>query len=92
MKAEKRENYDANIAPIYLGQLERLAKENNGHLALGGQTTWADLWFTAVLDYMNFMVKGNLIEGYPYLKKVVENTLANEGIKKWVEKRPHTDG
>jgi hypothetical protein len=74
-----------------LDKLEAIAKENKGHLALG-KTTWADLWFTAVLDYLNFMNGKNLIVNYPYLTKVVENTLAIDNIKKWIAKRPHTQG
>lgn len=76
--------------PFYLEKLDSIAKENNGHFALG-KFTWADVYFTAVLDYLNYMAKRNLTDGYPNLKQVVENTLAVESIKKWVEKRPQSD-
>lgn len=53
--------------------------------------TWADLYFVAVLDYLNFMAKRDLTAGYPSLKKVVDNVLSLESIKKWVAKRPVTE-
>jgi prostaglandin-H2 D-isomerase / glutathione transferase len=91
LKAEKRKTFVEEIGPFYLDRLEAIAKANNGHLALG-KTTWADLWFTAVLDYLNFMNESNLIANYPNLTKVVQNTLAIDSIKKWVAKRPQTQG
>lgn len=91
VKAEKLKTFNSSIRAFYLDRLEAIAKQNNGHLALG-KTTWADLWFTAVLDYLTFLTEPELIESYPSLKKVVENTLALESIKKWVAKRPQTQG
>jgi glutathione S-transferase len=58
-------------------------------LALG-KTTWADLWFTAVLDYLNYRNERSLIANYPHLTKVVQKTLAIDSIKKWIAKRPKT--
>jgi prostaglandin-H2 D-isomerase / glutathione transferase len=73
-----------------LGKLDEIAKENNGHLALK-RLTWADLYFTAVSDYMSFMAKQDITEKHANLKKVTTNVLAIDSIKKWVAKRPKTD-
>jgi prostaglandin-H2 D-isomerase / glutathione transferase len=91
LKAKKREEFTKDILPFYLKSLEAIAKENNGHLALK-KLTWADLWFTGVLDYLKKMNERDILEGYPNLQKVVDNTLAIESIKKWVEIRPITSG
>lgn len=60
-------------------------------LYLFQQLTWADVFFTALLDTLNFFVKRDMIEGYPNLKAVTENVLAIDSIKEWVAKRPTTD-
>jgi prostaglandin-H2 D-isomerase / glutathione transferase len=109
VQAKKREPLEAEILPFYLEKLDSLAKENNGHFALGKvknlfkfiqkidlivlflQLTWADFYFTAVLDYLNFMAKQDLTANYPNLKKVTENVLSIESIKNWVAKRPVTE-
>jgi glutathione S-transferase len=89
-QAEKRKILNAETIPFYLTKLDDIAKNNNGHLALK-RTTWADLYFTALSDYMNFMAKQNLTANYPNLKKVTENVNAIDNIKKWIAKRPKTD-
>lgn len=53
--------------------------------------TWADLYFVAVLDYLNFMAKRDIVAGHPNLKKLVDNVLGLDSIKKWVAKRPVTE-
>lgn len=55
------------------------------------QLTWADLYFTAILDYMDYMVKGDLVEKHANLKAVRDNVLALPAIKEWIAKRPKTD-
>lgn len=90
LQEEKRQALNADTIPFYLGKLDDLAKENNGHLALK-RRTWADLYFVAVHEYLNLMAKMDIIEKRANLKKVVDNVLAIESIKKWVEKRPKTE-
>lgn len=90
VQAKKREPLHSKTIPFYLGKLEEIAKNNNGHLALK-QTTWADLYFTGISDYFNYMAKFDLTSEYPNLKKVIDNVLSIESIKKWVEKRPKSD-
>lgn len=55
------------------------------------QLTWVDIYFAGILDYLNYMAKCDLIEKHPNLKAVVDNVLALEPIKAWIEKRPQTD-
>lgn len=75
--------------PYYLGKLDEIAAENDGHLALK-KLTWADLYIAAFQNYLNYALKGDFdsFEGYPNLQKVVSNALANENVKNWVESRP----
>lgn len=90
VQAKKRVTLNNETIPFYLSKLDALAGENNGYFALG-KLTWADLYFTAILDYLNYMAKMDLIADRPNLKKVVDNVLALDGIKQWIEKRPKTD-
>ncbi|KAF5279381.1 hypothetical protein FQA39_LY05491 [Lamprigera yunnana] len=77
----------AETIPYYLGRFEEIAKANDGHLAVG-KLTWADFYFVGILDYLNYIVKKNLIADYPNLQKVKTNVLSLPAIKAWVEKRP----
>lgn len=114
MKESRKEPLFKETLPYYLQRLDAIAKENNGHLAVGRvrmrlesdillagflkkrnfflfQLTWADLYFVAILDYVNSMAKTDIIEGYPNLQAVRNNVLAIPAIKSWVETRPQSD-
>ncbi len=90
VQAKKRVTLNSETIPYYLGKLDAMVAENNGYFALG-RLTWADLYFAAVLDYLNYMTKTDLISNHANLKKNVANVLALDGIKQWVEKRPKSD-
>jgi prostaglandin-H2 D-isomerase / glutathione transferase len=55
------------------------------------QLSWADFYFTAILDYLNYMTKTDLTAEHEHLKQVVQNVVGIESIKGWIEKRPKTD-
>lgn len=55
------------------------------------QLTWADIYFAGILDYLNYMVKVDLLDKHPNLKRVVDGVNNLEQIKAWLEKRPQTD-
>jgi prostaglandin-H2 D-isomerase / glutathione transferase len=90
IQAEKRTVLNAETIPFYLNKLDEIAKENNGYLAVK-RLTWADVYFAAMIDWMNARSQQDLTANHPNLKKVLTNVLEIEGIKKWVEKRPKTD-
>lgn len=90
IQEEKRKTLNAETIPYFLDQLEAIAKANNGHLALK-RTTWADVYFAGITDYMNHISKQDLYAKHANLKKVIDNVLEIEGIKKWVAKRPESD-
>lgn len=73
--------------PFYMDKFEKSVEENNGYF-VNGKLSWADLFFVAVLDYLNFMAKIDLLEGRPNLKALKEKVLAVPQIKAWVAKRP----
>ncbi|KAK9878741.1 hypothetical protein WA026_023673 [Henosepilachna vigintioctopunctata] len=75
--------------PYYLERLDKIAKDNNGYLA-AGRLTWADLYFIALLDYMNQMAKTDIIVDHPNLLAVKNNVLSLPAIKTWIEKRPES--
>lgn len=90
VQKKKRVTLNAETIPFYLDKLDSIVAANNGYFALG-RLTWADLYFTAVLDYMNYMAKTELINKHANLKKLTETVLNLDGIKQWVAKRPKTD-
>lgn len=55
------------------------------------QLTWADLYLSGILDYINYMSKTNLLEKYDGLQGLVNSVNELEPIKAWLERRPVTD-
>ncbi|XP_046686705.1 glutathione S-transferase-like [Homalodisca vitripennis] len=56
--------------PFYLSRLESQVKENNGFLA-NGKLSWADVYFAALSDYLNWMNGSKeILVGYPNLQSL----------------------
>jgi len=73
--------------PFYMDKFESIVGENNGYF-VNGKLSWADLFFVAILDYLNYMSKIDVLEGRPKLKVLKEQVEAVPQIKAWIEKRP----
>nr|XP_022903056.1 glutathione S-transferase-like [Onthophagus taurus] len=86
-KKECREVLVNETIPFYLERMEKIAKENGGHLALK-RLTWADFFFAGMIDYFSWMADLDLLKNYPSLKAVKENVLNLPMIKKWYENNP----
>ncbi|KAL7011735.1 hypothetical protein ACKWTF_014417 [Chironomus riparius] len=84
---EKRAQLKSESIPFFLKNLEEIASKNDEFLAIK-KLSWGDLYFAAMIDYMNWMMKGNLLEDFENLKKVYEYVMEIDGIKSYVEKRP----
>lgn len=78
------------VVPFILERLDAQVKTNGGYF-VGGALTWADLTFVALLDYLNGMMKSNIIEKYDNLKALQNKVLNLPSIKKWVETRPESE-
>nr|XP_022915699.1 glutathione S-transferase-like [Onthophagus taurus] len=68
--------------PYYLEKFEKIAKDNDGHLAVK-KLTWADLYFAGLLSYLNMMANMDLLEGKPSLQAVRDNVFNLPAIKAW---------
>ncbi|XP_037030115.1 glutathione S-transferase-like [Bradysia coprophila] len=89
-KEEKMKIALNETVPFFLGKLEAIAQQNDGHFALK-RFTWADVYFTGMHRYLARLVGSeDLTANYPNLRKVVENTESTSGIKEWVARRPDT--
>lgn len=88
-KAEKMAVITNETIPFFLNKLEAIAEKNNGHFALK-KFTWADVYFTGMINYLNRMAGFDLTENYPNLRKVIENTESQPGIKEYIAQRPVT--
>ncbi|XP_036147084.1 glutathione S-transferase-like [Monomorium pharaonis] len=73
--------------PFYLERLDAQVQENGGYF-VGGALSWADFTFVGLLDYMNHMMKENIIEKYENLKQLQKTVEEVPAIKRWLEKRP----
>lgn len=78
------------VVPFVLERLDAQVKNNGGYF-VGGAVSWADITFVALLDYLNFMYKSDLIEKYDNLKALKKKVLEIPAIKSWVEKRPESE-
>ncbi|KAJ3662953.1 hypothetical protein Zmor_007267 [Zophobas morio] len=91
VKESRKEPLFKETLPYYLQRLDAVVKANNGHLALG-KLTWADLYFVAILKYLNSMCGGNdILADYPNLTALKNTVLELPAIKTWLEKRPNSD-
>ncbi|XP_050496209.1 glutathione S-transferase-like, partial [Bombus huntii] len=86
VKAAKRKAAEETLLFI-LERLDQQVKENDGYF-YDGTLSWADLTFVALLDYLNFMYKSDLIENYENLKLLEKKVLLLPKIKNWIERRP----
>ncbi|XP_011702075.1 PREDICTED: glutathione S-transferase-like [Wasmannia auropunctata] len=75
------------IVPYYLERLDAQVKKNGGYF-VGGALTWADLTFVGLLDYLNLMMKEDIVEKYENLKQLQKKVEEVPAIKKWIQKRP----
>jgi len=55
------------------------------------QLTWADIFFIAIQQYLDAMVKFEVVEKYPNLKALKEKVRAIPQIAAWLAKAPKTD-
>ncbi|XP_076294013.1 glutathione S-transferase-like [Lasioglossum baleicum] len=85
-KAEKL-NIIKDQVPYYLERLDAQVKKNGGYF-VGGALSWADLTFVGLLEYLNYMMKYDIIENYKNLKQLEQTVLNVPAIKSWVAKRP----
>ncbi|EFN62037.1 Glutathione S-transferase [Camponotus floridanus] len=75
------------IVPYYLERLDAQVQKNGGYF-VGGALSWADFTFVGLLDYLNFMMRENIIEKYDNLKQLKQKVEKIPSIKSWIEKRP----
>lgn len=89
IKQSRKEILFKEILPFYQERLDKLAKDNNGHLVLGC-LTWADIYFVGLLDFLNTMAGIDITAGYSGLESVKNNVLVIPDIKEWMETRPES--
>lgn len=90
IKEPKYEPLVKETIPYFLERLDAQVKKNGGYF-IGGQVTWADLFFVGILDYMSAMAKFNIIEKYQHLVELKDKILNIPNIKAWVDKRPESE-
>lgn len=91
IKATKMEELKNETIPFFMEKFDAMAVENNGYLALNGQLSWADIYFSALVDVLGFFLGENFVENYANLQTVVNNVTSVDSIKAWIESRPTTE-
>uniref|UniRef100_A0A2S2NBE4 glutathione transferase n=1 Tax=Schizaphis graminum TaxID=13262 RepID=A0A2S2NBE4_SCHGA len=88
-KAEKYVTLINETIPLYMNKFENTVGENDGYF-VNGKLSWADIYFLAYLDFLNFMEKVDLSESRPRLEAHKRKILEIPQIKSWVTqaKRP----
>ncbi|KAJ9592543.1 hypothetical protein L9F63_015778 [Diploptera punctata] len=76
--------------PFYTSKFDDVIKANGGYF-VNGKLTWVDLYFIAMIDYLDAMAKQDLTAKHPNLKALKDKVLQQPAIKAWVAKRPKTD-
>ncbi|KAI5739007.1 hypothetical protein M8J77_013774 [Diaphorina citri] len=76
--------------PFYLSKLNKMAKENEGFLVKRKEMTWADIYFTAVFDYIQELLKTDLSARIPHLMEVPKHVLMIPKMRRWWDSRPRS--
>ncbi|XP_046392670.1 glutathione S-transferase-like [Ischnura elegans] len=90
LKSQKRERLIIETTPFYLSRFETLVNTNGGFF-VGAQLTWSDLYFAAILCFMESLLQRNLLDGYPTLESLRTKVNNLDGVKEWIASRPKTD-
>uniref|UniRef100_A0A1B6EVG9 glutathione transferase n=1 Tax=Cuerna arida TaxID=1464854 RepID=A0A1B6EVG9_9HEMI len=86
-KAGKIVSLVNEIVPFYMKKLDAHVKENNGFLA-NGKLSWADFYFSAISEYLSYMYRSDITDGYPNVKDLKMRIYALPAIKAWIDRRP----
>ncbi|CAI6360812.1 unnamed protein product [Macrosiphum euphorbiae] len=86
-KAKKYVTLINETIPLYLNKFENTVGENNGYF-VNGKLSLADIHFVALLDFLSFLAKVDLIEGRPILQAHKKKILDIPQIKSYMAKRP----
>ncbi|KAG5666841.1 hypothetical protein PVAND_014851 [Polypedilum vanderplanki] len=96
-KKEVRKLIEETI-PTSLQKFETIVAQNGGHF-VNGKLSWADIYFTSIYEYIfgmfiwsNEKCDADFLEKNENLKKLYEKVRNIESIKKWIAKRPETNG
>ncbi|XP_075215811.1 glutathione S-transferase-like [Lycorma delicatula] len=89
-KLSKYEPLMKETVPYYLNKFEEHIKENGGYLA-NGKLSWGDIYFVAIIDYLNFMLQLDITEKHQYMTALRDKVVNIPKIKAWIAKRPETD-
>ncbi|OXA40449.1 Glutathione S-transferase 1 [Folsomia candida] len=76
--------------PFYMGKFDKIAQENEKWL-VGKNMTWVDIVFAHCMTIFMNRSKIPLVDGYPALKKLIDDFYAVPQIKEWIAQRPNTD-
>lgn len=89
VKEEKLKKFMDETLPKGLTNLENILGKRGGNFFVGNKLSWAELHF---LQMMDVVLDNNdkVLDPFPMLKALIENTKLVPNIKKWLEERPKT--
>ncbi|NP_001313601.1 glutathione S-transferase isoform X1 [Acyrthosiphon pisum] len=86
-KAEKYVTLINETIPLYMNKFENTVVENDGYF-VNGKLSLADIHFVAIIDFLSFLAKVDLLEGRPNLQAHKNKIFDIPQIKSWIAKRP----
>lgn len=89
-RPEKLQEVLQTVKPKYFDVFEKIVKSNDGKHLVGTSLTWADVVLAYLFNHFHTLLGVDLTEGYPSLKKLVDNVTSTPAIKAWIDKRPKT--
>lgn len=90
-KAPKKEPLQKETVPFFLSRFDKIVGENGGYF-VGGQLTWADVFFVSISGYLQKMSGGlDFFNDYPNLKALKAKVVAVPQFKAWIAKRPASE-
>lgn len=90
LKEQKKEKLIKETIPFYLSGFQTIVEKNDGYF-VGGNLTWADLYFVGILCFMESFLKMDMLKEYPSLQQLREKVNNLPMVKKWIDTRPVTE-
>ncbi|KAH9640314.1 hypothetical protein HF086_001666 [Spodoptera exigua] len=85
VKEKKYAEFNKDVFPAMLENLNKIITKNNGHVALG-KLTWGDFVFAGMFDYLkHLLVVPDLEKKYPAFQKVVDNVYSIPKVKTYAD-------
>jgi len=90
-KAELMKKMKEETLPFYMGKYQKIVQDNGGKWMVGKNITWIDIVLAHYTTMIMNRTKMPIVDGFPVIKKLLDDVYSVPQIKKWISERPDTE-